>query len=332
MKRTAAVTRVSAVTRILGTVVIAGLLLSGCSARSGLDQGVGGSRSNESAPGVVAGDASLGADGTGTANLAPQVITTGSLTITDEDPVATSTEAARIVDAAGGRVDSRDETPGTPDQAAQANLTVRIPADDFEQVLAELKALGTVNNVSISAVDVTAQAADLDARMTALQASVDRLLALMANASTTADLLAAETSLSERQAELDGLTAQRDALADQVDFSSVFISVVAPGTVSPGVPTDFWGGIVAGWNALVAAAGGLVVVIGVLLPWLLPLAVIAVVIVLVVRASRRRVPARPATEQSAPVAQSTVPPTPVGSAPAASSPDASGDPGATMDR
>ncbi|HXH35820.1 MAG TPA: DUF4349 domain-containing protein [Plantibacter sp.] len=314
MKRTAALSRV------FGTVVVAGLLLSGCSAASN-DHASNGASSERIVPGTTADDAQLGGDGTTSADLTPQVITTGSLTITDEDPVATSEDAARIVTEAGGRVDSRDETPGTPDQAAQANLTVRIPADDFEAVLAKLKALGTVNNVSISAVDVTAQAADLDARTTALQASVDRLLALMANATTTADLLAAETSLSERQAELDGLTAQRDALADQVDFSSVFVTVVAPGTVSPGVPTDFWGGVVTGWNALVAAAGGFIVLVGVLLPWLLPLAIIALIVVLVVRSGRRRGAARSSTAQT----QHPAPPV-------EPSPAVPAGPGATMDR
>ncbi|MGK9146422.1 DUF4349 domain-containing protein [Plantibacter flavus] len=309
MKRTAALTSV------IGTVLIGGLLLSGCSGGSS-DQAASGARS-ESLPGVIAGDAQLGTDGTTSNDLAPQVITTGSLTITDTDPVATAAKAAELVIAAGGRVDSRDETPGTPDQAAQANLTVRIPADEFEQVLGKLKALGTVNNVSISAVDVTAQAADLDARVTALQASVDRLLALMANATTTADLLAAETSLSERQAELDGLVAQRDALADQVDYSSVFVTVVAPGTVAPGAPTDFWGGIVTGWNALVTAASGFVVLVGILLPWLLPLAVLALVVVLIVRASRRRSATQPT--QTAPLG-------------VADSPAAAAEPGATMER
>lgn len=314
MKRTAALSRV------FGTVVVVGLLVSGCAATS-TEQASSGAGSERILPGTTADDAQLGGDGTTSADLAPQVITTGSLTITDGDPVATSEDAARIVTEAGGRVDSRDETPGTPDQAAQANLTVRIPADDFDAVLTKLKALGTVNNVSISAVDVTAQAADLDARTTALQASVDRLLALMANATTTADLLAAETSLSERQAELDGLTAQRDALADQVDYSSVFVTVVAPGTVSPGVPTDFWGGIVTGWNALVAAAGGFIVLVGVLLPWLLPLAVIALILVLAVRSGRRRGAARSSASEEQP-------PTPhVDSIPAVPA-----GPGATMDR
>ncbi|TKJ98749.1 DUF4349 domain-containing protein [Plantibacter flavus] len=288
----------SAVTRtttVFVSAVLVGLVLSGCSAGSSTEAGSD-SRAAMPAPGQVAGDAQVGVGGAASPDLTQQqVVTTGSLTVTADDPISTATDATRIVTEAGGRVDSRDETPGTSDQAAQATLTVRIPADDFDDVLAQLQALGTVNNLSVSAVDVTAQAADLDARVTALQASVDRLLGLMAASTTTADLLAAETSLSQRQAELDGLVAQRDALADQVDFSSVFVSFVAPGSVAPGAPTDFWGGVVAGWNALAAAAAGLVVVVGVLVPWLLPLAVVAAVVVLLVRSGRRRAARRSQT-------------------------------------
>ena len=291
MKRSAVIRT----TTVLVSAVLVGLVLSGCSAGSSTEAGSD-SRAAMPAPGQVAGDAQLGVDGAASPDLTQQqVVTTGSLTVTADDPISTATDATRIVTEAGGRVDSRDETPGTSDQAAQATLTVRIPADDFDDVLAQLRALGTVNSLSVSAVDVTAQAADLDARVTALQASVDRLLGLMAASTTTADLLAAETSLSQRQAELDGLVAQRDALADQVDFSSVFVSFVAPGVVAPGVPTDFWGGVVAGWNALVAAASGLVVVVGVLVPWLLPLAVVAAVVVLLVRSGRRRAARRSQT-------------------------------------
>jgi hypothetical protein len=287
MKRSA----VTRTTTVFMSAALVGLVLSGCSAGSSTETGSD-SRVAMPAPGQVAGDAQVGVDGAASPDLTrQQVVTTGSLTVTADDPIRTATDATE----AGGRVDSRDETPGTSDQAPRATLTVRIPADDFDAVLARLQALGTVDNLSVSAVDVTAQAADLDARVTALQASVDRLLGLMAAATTTADLLAAETSLSQRQAELDGLVAQRDALADQVDFSSVTVSFVAPGSIAPGVPTDFWGGVVAGWNALVAAASGLVVVVGVLVPWLLPLAVVAAVVVLLVRSGRRRAARRSAT-------------------------------------
>ncbi|MGG7508764.1 DUF4349 domain-containing protein [Plantibacter sp. YIM 135249] len=334
MRRMTSRRRTAAVTSSLAIVLAAGLLLSGCSLAGSSAPGTNGGGTIPVVPmdpqvklpgaegGGIAPDGSA-SDASGTArngtSVQPQVVTTGSLTLTDADPAKLADKASKIVLDAGGRVDTRDESPAGANQTAQANLTVRIPKDDFDRVLDDMKALGIVTGVSISTVDVTTQAADLDARITALQASVDRLLALMKEATSTADLLAAETSLSERQAELDGLVAQRDALGDQVDYSSVYISVIAPGTAGSALPSDFWGGLVAGWNALLTAGSGLVVVIGFLAPWIGLLLVLGLVVLLVIRLALRRPrqrsgpsapPAHPAGRGPHPAAPAQQPATP----------------------
>ncbi|MFZ4893914.1 DUF4349 domain-containing protein [Plantibacter sp. Mn2098] len=313
--------RSSAITVAAASALAAALLLSGCTFG-------GGSNSSGSAPvpyipsepmplpndqqGGASGSTSDGPlDGSskseagdgfsqGSTSLQPQVITSGWMTLTDADPIGVAAKVATIVTDAGGRIDSRNETPGTADQLAQSSITVRIPKADFDAVVKKIEGLATVNDVSVSAVDVTLQAVDLDARITALQSSVDRLRALMAAATTTTDLLAAETSLSERQAELDSLVAQRDALRDQVEFSAVTVSVFSPGTVDTRGPDDFWGGIAAGWNALLGAAASSVVVLGFLLPWVVLLLLIAAVVIVVVRLASRRPKAAGAAGTAAP--------------------------------
>jgi hypothetical protein len=219
------------------------------------------------------------------------VITTGWLTVTVDDPVGSAAEVAEVVDRAGGRVESRSETPGTDTQQARATLVVRVPADDFDEVLAELRELGEVASVQLDASDVTQQRQDLDARIEALQASVDRLLALLSEADDTADLIAIESELTTRQAELDGLTAQRDWLADQVDYSTLTVELLSEGVAPQAGPDDFWSGVAAGWDALVRFASGLLVVAGVLLPWLgvaLVVGGIVTGIVLLATGARRR--------------------------------------------
>lgn len=221
------------------------------------------------------------------------VITTGWLALTVDDPVDSASEVAALVDRAGGRVESRSETPGTDTQQARATLVVRIPADDFDEVLADLRELGEVSSVQLDASDVTQERQDLDARTAALQASVDRLLALLADASDTADLIAIESELTTRQAELDSLTAQRDWLADQVDYSTLTVELLSEGVAPEAGPDDFWSGVAAGWDALVRFASGLLVVAGVLLPWLgvaLVLGGIATGIALLAVRGRRRGP------------------------------------------
>lgn len=285
------------------------LLLAGCTA--GQDSSSeGGTPGVAPQPDVGVEAPAEGGDASGE-ELVPQqpaeddrsVITTGWLTMTVDDPVDSASDVASIVDRAGGRVDSRSETPGTDTQQARATLVVRIPADDFDPVLADLRELGEVDSVQVDASDVTQQQQDLDARIEALEASVDRLLALLADATTTADLIAIESELSSRQAELDSLVAQRDWLADQVDYSTLTVELLSEGIAPDAGPDDFWSGLLAGWEALVGFLSGLLVVAGVLLPWVGLLLVIAgiitVIVILATRSHRHPQGARPHDDRPA---------------------------------
>jgi hypothetical protein len=285
------VTRLAGIGGGLALIV---LLVAGCTAlnsQSSSDSGSGSAARSESmdagtvpgemaAPGeAVAGDAAV---------TDRSVITTGSVSLTVADPIRSAEDAATIVEEAGGRVDSRTETPETENQSASANLSLRIPVGDLDRTLDALRALGTVNYVSLNASDVTQQSQDLDARITALSTSVDRLLALMAQATTTTDLIAIEGELSTRQAELEGLKSQRDYLSDQVEYSTITLDLYSTGTVAPGAPDNFWTAIAAGWTTLVTALGALLVGVGFALPWLAILAVAGGIVFLIVRLATRK--------------------------------------------
>lgn len=294
----------------VAAVALSALLLVGCTS--------GGADSIAPAPGVgsTSGDAvapEIARDEGGAQSVAGDsdvttenrdVITNGSMSLTVTDPIATVQDVEAITDRAGGRIDSRSENPKTPNQPASANLSLRIPADALDEALADLRALGTVNFVTLEKSDVTQQTQDLDARITSLQTSVDRLLALMTQATTTADLIAIESALSSRQAELESLQTQRSYLADQIDYATISLELHPVGTVAPGTPETFWGAIVAGWNSLVAALGGVVVAIGFALPWLLALGVLALIVLLALRLARRR---RHGTPAPTPPAATTTP-------------------------
>ena len=217
-----------------------------------------------------------------------QVITNGSVTMTVDNPATAADDASRIVENAGGRVDGREEQAPADGNQGTARLTVRIPSNKLSATLDRLKKLGTVANISISKQDVTLQSKDLDARITALRTSVNRLIDLMSKAATTADLISIETALSERQANLEGLESQKRFLDDQVDLSTIILNLDSPATAARTVPNNFLSGLVAGWNAFVAFLAGILVVIGVLLPWLIVLALIVLVVILIIRRSLRR--------------------------------------------
>ncbi|WP_159839535.1 DUF4349 domain-containing protein [Nocardia sp. CY41] len=225
-------------------------------------------------------------------------VVTGSVEITAAAPVAAAGTIIDQVRAAGGRVDSRTEQPGTDDTEPSATLVVRLPADKTDAFITGLGGVGQVTRVTTNRDDVTMQWEDLDARIKALQASVDRLRALIAGATNTSDLLAAEQALSSRQGELDSLTAQKRRLDDQVALSTLTIEITTDRDGPGDDPDNFWDGIVAGWNSLVDWLQDAVVFSGRAIPWLGFLAVVAAVLWGIARLVRRRKPA-PRREESA---------------------------------
>lgn len=217
------------------------------------------------------------------------VVKTASMTIVASDPTQAADKAALAADNARGRVDSRSEEAGSGTDKARTNLVLKVPTDKLDEVIREIKSLGTVERVEVTTEDVTAQRVDLDARMKALQTSVDRLLAIMRDARDPEALIKAEDALSERQAELDSLRAQRAALGDRIEYSTLNVTVVAQsiGGSASNQYHGFFGQVERGWNAMVSVARNLFLLFGLLLPWLGVMAVAGGVIYGIVRLTRR---------------------------------------------
>ncbi|MGV0635119.1 DUF4349 domain-containing protein [Mycolicibacillus trivialis] len=242
---------------------------------------------------LIAGCAGPGPDASSPAAPAPagpseqtehrDVVTTGTVAITVGDVGAAVERLVDLTTGTDGRVDARTETTSA-NHSPTAELTVRVPAGRLDSYLDDLRELGEVTAVSVDHEDVTTTRVDQDARIAALRTSVDRLTELMRSATSTADLLAAEDALAQRQADLDSQRAQRDRLVDRVDYATITVTVSAE--TAP-VATGFVAAIGQGWRALLTFARTAVTLVGFLLPWspLLALGVFA----LVVRRRRRRV-------------------------------------------
>lgn len=300
--------------RLRGAAVVALVLvgvLAGCSAdRSGRSTSAIDSSAdkNSSALSGAAPAASSGTDQGTSAAAGRQVVTTGSAQLTVDDPRKAAVAVVALVEGEGGRVDARKEQTAAEGRDAFAQLTVRIPSDDMTVTLAKLGDIGRVDQVDLSAQDVTATAEDFDARIRALKLSVARMEDLLSHATSNADLIAAENALTERQANLESLQSQRARLADQVALSTLDINLTAPGNAPAPTTHGFLGGLAAGWDALVAMLGTLVLVIGVLLPWLAFAGVITLAVLAALRWARRRRAPAPGANVPGPTAPSEVVP------------------------
>jgi hypothetical protein len=199
-----------------------------------------------------------------------QVIRTATITVRVPDVAGTAADVRRITDGVGGYTGAEDT------EADHADFTLQVPESSLDQVLDRLAALGRVTDRSEQAQDVTDQLVDVRSRVASQQASVDRVRALLAQASSIGDIVTIEGELSSREADLESLEQRQAELAGQVAMATVTVHIGRATPVAPPVraaSSGFLGGLSAGWHSFLAVLGGVLVVFGTVLPYLLGLGI-----------------------------------------------------------
>ena len=175
-------------------------------------------------------------------------------------------------------------------------VVLRVPADVLDRTVDDVARLGEVRDRSVSVVDATEEVVDLDARVASQQASVARVRALLAEAISIGDVVAIESELARREAELDSLTGRLAVLRDQVALSTLTVDLRGPDALplGPDEPVGFVDGLAAGWEGLLAVGRGTGAVVGFLLPFLPVVAVLGGAVWALRRLLHRRARARAA--------------------------------------
>ncbi|HEY3711499.1 MAG TPA: DUF4349 domain-containing protein [Amycolatopsis sp.] len=172
---------------------------------------------------------------------------------------------ARAITAGAGGYTGQEST-----VASSATLSLAVPAEKLDGVLDQLAALGTVTRRELSAQDVTAQVVDTDARLATQRASVERIRALLAKATSISEIASVESELTDREATLESLEQQQKSLAGSVAMATVALSVTAETAAAPSTSDDssgFLGGLARGWDAFLGFGGGLLTVLGAVAPF-----------------------------------------------------------------
>jgi hypothetical protein len=211
------------------------------------------------------------------------VVRTAQLTLQVADPTAATRGVRTAVAAAGGLVaEEQADTRGSW-------LVLRVPVAGLDKLVDDLAATGTVLARSSRAEDATEQVVDLDSRVATQQASVTRVRALLAQATSIGDIVAVESELARREADLDSLERRLATLRDRVAMSTLTVELRGPATTEPGgSPPGFGSGLGAGWAGLKVIGTALAAAAGFLLPFLPLLAIGAAVGWFVVRRRRTR--------------------------------------------
>lgn len=114
-----------------------------------------------------------------------------------------------------------------------ANLTIRIPAENLNAFLSEVSEASNVISRNDSVTDVTLQYVDLESKKEALIIEQDRLLELLEEAETIEDIIALEGRLSEVRYELESMESQLRTLDNQVSYSTVYLYIQEVAKLTP---------------------------------------------------------------------------------------------------
>ena len=100
--------------------------------------------------------------------------------------------------------------------------TLRVPADQLDATMAEVKALGRVESESQGGQDVTSQYVDLQARLGNSRNTEERLTELLHNRTgKLSDVLQVEQELSRVRGEIEEMEAERKTMANQVSYATL---------------------------------------------------------------------------------------------------------------
>jgi hypothetical protein len=242
-----------------------------------------------------------GADTSLPSLLDRQIILNGSLVLNVSDVSAAFDEASRLARANGGYVEkSSFSASAQASNQKSATLTLRVPSDQYDQLLAQLRGISgaKVQTEGSQSTEVTEQYTDLQSRLRNLESTEQSYLTLLNQAKSVQDILTVSDRLDNVRGQIEQIQGRINVLDNAINLATIDLTLapVVPGKAAPtGGPKTVSQAFADAWawslEALrYAAASGAVAVVA--LAWL---AVPAALVILGVRRMRRRPsPASPA--------------------------------------
>lgn len=196
------------------------------------------------------------------------IISTGSVALSAKDVGKTRTQVQHISDRYSGQV-TEQETGNSDDDdgPSYARMVLRIPSKSFDDAMADLEETATLVDSNTMSTDVTTEVVDTDVRVKNARTSIERIRTLLSRAEKIGDVIAIESELARREADLNSLLAQQAALEDQTSLSTITVNIERAGPGDSSDDPGFLTGLSAGWDALGASARVLAVTLGAIIPW-----------------------------------------------------------------
>jgi hypothetical protein len=140
-----------------------------------------------------------------------------------------SQAAARLdslVHRSGGYLSAATET--RADGEWRQETTIRVVPSQFQALLNGLSGLGTVEEKKLSTDDVTAEHADVSARLASKRAVEKQYTSLLSKALRIKDILDIEAKLGEVREEIEATESRLKTLNDEVAYSTITLTLYQP--------------------------------------------------------------------------------------------------------
>ena len=300
----------------LCAVLIAGVL-AGCGASSKSE----GIMMNQSAPMAAAGTAdyavaetmaaseALTEEGMDSAQLPDnrKWIITVDISAETEDMDALLAAVQTQIDSLGGYVEDQWISNGSRYSTYRyrnANLTVRIPAENVDAFTEKVSGISNVVRSSKSLEDITLIYVDTESRLKALETEEARLLELMEQAENMSDLLEIEGRLTDVRYELESVASQLRSYDNKVNYATVYLNIEEVTEYTPVAEETLWQRISGGFvKSLKGVGEGIVdVAVWVLvnIPYLLVWGALLFVAVKLIRFLRKKHPPKKTSRKEKP--------------------------------
>ncbi len=181
-----------------------------------------------------------------TAAIERKIIRNAELTLEVAAPADAQRKAAAIAETHGGFVITSEaqQSNGTAQPAEVVQLTLRVPAAQFDAAVGELRGLASrVRQEKTTGQDVTEEFIDLDARLRTQRALEAQYLEIMKGATRVSDALEVNRQLAEVRGVIEQVEGRRRFLENQAALSTIKLTLQTPAPLVSATTGGFFAGI-----------------------------------------------------------------------------------------
>lgn len=143
-----------------------------------------------------------------------------------------------LVKAGGGYISGSQAQADSAERLRTGQVTFQVPADHLDDVITQLRRVGTAQDLVMTGNDVTLQYVDLQARLRNTEAQRDAMLTLMSQAHTVGDIIQVQNQLGQITGQIEQIKGQLAYFDHTTTYATIAVTIRE---AAASAHTDEWG-------------------------------------------------------------------------------------------